>query len=115
MTSTSDPRNVPKIEDAPNEPIFYSNIAALRATPEEIIIHFGLREDDPNLGIGVGKAILSAPHAKRLAIALSRVIENYELNFGEIIADIEQRLTPDARDLVRKLNEESREKAAQNH
>ena len=87
MTDIPDPSNVLKIKDNPNELVFYTNIAGVRATPEEIIIHFGLREDDPNSGIFVAKAVMSLAHAKRLVAALSRTISNYEVNFGEVVVE----------------------------
>ena len=100
MTSTPNPNIVPEITDTPGEPLFYSNFATIRSTPEEILIHFGLRTDEPSKGVGVAKAVLSLAHAKRLAGALARVIETYEKSFGSIQEDISKRLTPEGRKLL---------------
>lgn len=94
----TDGPKIQAINNAPNEPVYYANIASLNVTPEELIIHFGLRTpEDSNIGIGVAKVYVSLPHAKRLASAMIRVIQVYERNFGEIISEPEMRLTPEGK------------------
>jgi len=86
----------PKITDTPQHITFYSNLAQIMISNEEVIIRFGLREpDNPQSASGVATAYLSPAHAKRLAFALSRSIGQYEKNFGEIIADPLGKLTPE--------------------
>jgi hypothetical protein len=88
-----------KVETPPaGESLFYSNIAQVMITPEELVIHFGVRkEEDPASGVGIAKVYLNHSHAKRLAGALVRVIESFEKDFGEIEADPMMRLAPEAR------------------
>lgn len=83
---------------AAGEAVFYSNIAQVMITPEELIIHFGVRRpEDPEKGEGVARVYLNHSHAKRLAGALVRVIESFEKDFGKIEADPSERLMPEAR------------------
>jgi hypothetical protein len=80
------------------EAVFYSNVAQVMVTPEELIIHFGLRKsEDPANGVGIAKVYLNHSHAKRLAGALVRVIESFEKDFGKIETDPMVRLAPEAR------------------
>ena len=88
-----------QVETPPaGEPFFYSNIAQVMITPEELVIHFGVRKkEDPANGVGIATVYLNHSHAKRLAGALVRVIESFEKDFGEIEADPMARLAPEAR------------------
>lgn len=98
-----------KVEAPPTgESLFYSNIAQVMITPEELIIHFGVRkQDDPAKGVGIAMVYLNHSHAKRLAGALVRVIETFEKDFGEIEADLSVRLAPEARKRLGLEKEES--------
>lgn len=88
------------IMEKENEPVYYANIASIHATPEEVIIHFGLRtEGDEERGAGIAKIYLSLPHAKRLMGALLSVINHYERNFGAIPDDPAKLLTAEGRQL----------------
>jgi hypothetical protein len=86
------------ITDDPGQVVTYADQVKAIASPEEFILHFGLRKvEEPNTAKGVAKIYLSPPHAKRLALALAQVIEGYEKNFGKIETDPASRLTPEAR------------------
>jgi len=85
-----------KISDVPNECICYSNTALVMVSNDDVMIHFGLRKvDDPNVGDGVAKVFLNLSHAKRLAIVLTRSIDNYEKTFGKIQDDPMKQLSPE--------------------
>ncbi|MFH2043379.1 MAG: DUF3467 domain-containing protein [Acidobacteriota bacterium] len=85
-----------KITNTPQQITFYSNVAQIIISNEEVIIRFGLREpENPQSGTGVATAYLGLAHAKRLASALGRSINQYEKTFGEIIADPLGKLTPE--------------------
>jgi hypothetical protein len=85
-----------KIEEGPNEITAYANIVAILVSPDEVLLHFGLRRsDDPNKGIGVAKIYMTSAHAKRLMAALSGSIQKIEEVFGEIVADPVLQLTPE--------------------
>ena len=87
-----------QIDDSPNQVVLYSNIAKVFATPEELVIHFGIRHsEDPNKGVVTAKIFLNHSHAKRLIGSLIRVIETLEKDFGEIPSDPAERLSPEAR------------------
>jgi len=101
VAAQSDNPEISTINTGTDEYVFYSNIASVSATPEEAFIHFGLRTDkEPNRGIGVARAYLSLPHAKRLLNALATVIAGYERTFGTIEVDTAKRLTPEGRELL---------------
>ena len=85
-----------KIENTPQQFTFYSNVAAITISNEDVMIHFGLREyENPERGIGVAKAYLNHSHAKRFASVLMNSIAHYEKTFGEIPADPLKALTPE--------------------
>ena len=85
-----------EIESGPNELTTYANIVGMLLSPDEVILHFGLRKtNDPTSGIGIVKIYLTPAHAKRLATALNDGIQRIEGVFGEIIADPAKKLTPE--------------------
>ena len=88
---------VNKVIDSPNQLVCYANLASVSFTLEEAILHFGERTA-PGMknGVGIAKIYISLPHAKRLAGALSRTVEAYEKDFGQIQADPGQNLSPEA-------------------
>ena len=84
------------IQKGPDEITAYANIVAIMFGPDEVILHFGLRNaDDPNKGIGVAKIFINPAHAKRLTAALSGALQQVESIFGEINADPISKLSPD--------------------
>ena len=67
----------------------YTNFAMVTSTPEEVILNFGLNVMPPNqerqMNIEISdRVIMSYVSAKRLAIALSNVIQRYEAVRGVI-------------------------------
>lgn len=83
-----------EIRDSPSQFTGYANINRIILTPEEAIFHYGLRDQkDPSQSDGVAKIYLSISHAKRIAIALTQVLRDYELMFGEILPDAGMRVT----------------------
>jgi len=87
-----------KILDAPDQKVCYSDLMEIKVTAEEIVLHFGLKKNVESDGaVGVAKIYLSVPHAKRVADALTNSLNAYEQLFGEIEANPENRLTPEAR------------------
>ena len=70
--------------------ISYANICLLFSTREEMILDFGLTfpstsQDQPGPNMLVSdRIVMSFPGAKRLAVALSQAIQQYESMFGVI-------------------------------
>ena len=80
-----------------NLPIFYTNIAGLVVSPEEVAINFGLvNPDNPEEIFNIVRIYMSPGHAKRLALALQRTIDQYEQTFG-VLPDPESFITPEMR------------------
>jgi hypothetical protein len=96
------------IEKGPSEATYYANIVMVVVSPEEVIFHFGLRdEEDPFKGIGVAKVYLGPAHAKRLMNALKNGIEQVESIFGKINENPVEKLTPEQ---LEQLQQEKTEK-----
>lgn len=76
----------------------YANFARVTATPEEVIIDFGLNPTP----FAQGKQEVKVAHrlivnfytAKRLAYALQQTLARHEGNFGTIELDVRRRATP---------------------
>ena len=62
----------------------YSNAAQISHTKEEVLIDFFLMH--PPMGKLQSRVIMSPGHAKRLAVALTQNLKNYEKEHGEIKA-----------------------------
>ncbi len=78
--------------------IFYSNYTAITMTPDEVIFRFAGRDlEDPAKALEVARLIVSPAHARRILAVLANIVRIYETNFGEIVADPLQRLTPEGR------------------
>jgi hypothetical protein len=89
-----------KILDNPDQKIGYSDIAYIRVSAEEVVLHFGLRTEDAlddNIGNGVAKVYVSLPHARRIANSLTKSLAAYEEAFGKIESDPEKRLSTKVR------------------
>ncbi|HZG52773.1 MAG TPA: DUF3467 domain-containing protein [Pyrinomonadaceae bacterium] len=98
------------IYDSPQQFVGYANINGITFTPEEVVMHLGLRRlENLNEADGVAKIYLNLPHAKRIMLALAHLIERHEMFFGEINADPGSRLT----DAGRKHLEEKRKLQAE--
>lgn len=82
------------IFNSPNQFVGYANINGVTVTPDEVIMHFGLRRtDEPTEADGVAKIYLNLPHAKRIMLVLNALIAEHEMMFGEIHPEPEARLT----------------------
>jgi Protein of unknown function (DUF3467) len=77
----------------------YVNVCNVLVSPEELFLHFG-QQSAENLeeAAHVMRVCMSLPHAKRLLRALANTIQVYENTFGPVVADVEDRLTPEARE-----------------
>ena len=73
----------------------YSNFCRVTATPEEVILDFGLNPQPLTPGKQEVKAnqriVLNLYTAKRLLTALGMTIQQHERNFGNIELDIQRR------------------------
>lgn len=88
----------PKLYSDSRTAIFYSNYTAVTMTPDEIIFRFAGRDlEDAAKALEVARIVVSPAHAKRLLTVLANIIKIYETNFGELVADPLQRLTPEGR------------------
>lgn len=92
------------IQKGPDEITTYANIVGIMFGPDEVILHFGLRNiDDPNKGTGVAKIYLNSAHAKRLMAALGAAVQKIESIFGEINANPVSKMTAEQ---LKKLQED---------
>jgi hypothetical protein len=69
----------------------YANFAVITSTPEEIILNFSLNLNPPQPGVPTevdvsSRVIMTYPAAKRLALALGGVLQQYEAVHGTINA-----------------------------
>lgn len=86
------------LEDSSRRVSVYSNLASASATAEECILRFGERtSSDSNKGVELATVYLSLGHAKRFVVAMAQVLQTHEELFGEIVADISAKLTPQGR------------------
>jgi hypothetical protein len=85
-----------EVQKGPDEITAYANIVAIMFGPDEVVLHFGLRNiDSPNKGVGIAKIYINPAHAKRLTAALSGALQQVESIFGEINSNPISKLTPD--------------------
>ena len=80
-------------------PAVFSNAFQLTFTPDDSCIVFCQRDlDDSDLLHGSLRVYMPIAHMKRLWKGLGRAVESYEKNFGEIVTDPRERLTPEAKE-----------------
>jgi hypothetical protein len=76
----------------------YSNFARVTATPEEVIIDFGLNPNPFQAGkqeIDVAqRLIMNFYTAKRLCSALAMTLQRHEQTFGNVELDVRRRANP---------------------
>ena len=76
----------------------YANFCRVMATPEEVILDFGLNPQPFTAGAQVVKAdhriVMSAYTTKRLLAALATTIQRHEQTFGAIEVDVNRRVSP---------------------
>jgi hypothetical protein len=85
------------VDDSVAEPT-YSNFCRVMATPEEVILDFGLNPQPFTAGSQVIKAnhriVMNVYTTKRLLAAIATTIERHEQTFGTIEMDVNRRVMP---------------------
>ncbi len=76
----------------------YANFCRVTATPEEVILDFGLNAQPFAMGRQDVKAnqriVMTAYTAKRLLTAIGMTIQRHEQTFGAIELDVRRRVSP---------------------
>jgi hypothetical protein len=76
----------------------YANFCRVTATPEEVILDFGLNPQPFTAGGQIVKVdhriVMSAYTTKRLLAAIAMTIQRHEQTFGTIEVDVNRRVTP---------------------
>ena len=84
------------VNDTGTEPT-YANFCRVTATPEEVILDFGLNTQPFATGRQDVKAsqriVMSAYTTKRLLTAIGQTIQRYEQTFGAIELDVQPRVS----------------------
>ena len=85
------------VDDSGAEPT-YANFCRVMATPEEVILDFGLNPQPFTAGSQVIKAnhriVMNVYTTKRLLAAIATTIERHEQTFGTIEMDVNRRVIP---------------------
>jgi Protein of unknown function (DUF3467) len=85
------------VDDSGAQPT-YANFCRVTATPEEVILDFGLNPQPFSAGVQVVKAnhriVMSAYTTKRLLAAIGMTIQRHEQTFGAIEMDVNRRVSP---------------------
>jgi Protein of unknown function (DUF3467) len=85
------------VDDSGPQPT-YTNFCRVTATPEEVILDFGLNPQPFTAGGPVVKAdhriVMSAYTTKRLLSAIGVTIQRHEQTFGAIEVDVNRRISP---------------------
>jgi hypothetical protein len=85
------------VDDSGAQPT-YANFCRVTATPEEVILDFGLNPQPFAAGRQVVKAnhrvVMSAYTTKRLLTAIGMTIQLHEQTFGAIELDVNRRVSP---------------------
>ncbi len=85
------------VDDSGAQPT-YANFCRVTATPEEVILDFGLNPQPFTAGGQVVKAnqriVMSAYTTKRLLSAIGVTIQRHEQTFGAIEVDVNRRISP---------------------
>jgi hypothetical protein len=90
-----EPANEVIVDDSSSEPS-YANFCRVMATPEEIILDFGLNMQPFSPGrqdvVSSQRVDLNSYTAKRLLLALGMTIQRHEEAFGQIELDVNRRV-----------------------
>jgi hypothetical protein len=85
------------VDDSSTQPL-YSNFCRVTATPEEVILDFGLNAQPFATGRqdvkAVERIVMNLFTAKRLLTAVGMTIQRHEQTFGAIELDIRRRVQP---------------------
>ena len=83
------------IVDDRNAQPYYTNFCRVNATPEEVILDFGLNSEPSNAGHAIPishRVVCNFYTAKRLLMVLGAAMERHEETFGEIEIDVAKRV-----------------------
>jgi hypothetical protein len=83
------------IVDDRNAHPYYTNFCRVNATPEEVILDFGLNSEPSNAGHAIPishRIVCNFYTAKRLLMVLGAAIERHEETFGELEIDVAKRV-----------------------
>jgi hypothetical protein len=96
QSSQAQPTNEVVVDDSEAQPT-YANFCRVMATPEEVILDFGLNPKPFTAGGQVVKAnhriVMSAYTTKRLLAALGMTTQRHEQTFGAIELDVNRRVS----------------------
>ena len=85
------------VDDSGAQPT-YANFCRVTATPEEVVLDFGLNPQPFTAGGQIVKAnhrIVMSPYTtKRLLAAIGMTIQRHEQTFGSIEVDVNRRVSP---------------------
>jgi hypothetical protein len=85
------------VDDSGSQPT-YANFCRVTATPEEVILDFGLNPQPFTAGgqvVVVNHRIVMSPYTtKRLLAALGVTVQRHEQSFGTIEVDVNRRVSP---------------------
>jgi hypothetical protein len=74
---------------------YYTNFCRVNATPEEVILDFGLNSEPSNAGHAIPishRIVCNFYTAKRLLMVLGAALERHEETFGELEIDVAKRV-----------------------
>ncbi len=82
-----------KLNDVPSIFMTYANLCNITVTPEEVILHFGIRDIEKaakgiNEGTGVAKVFLGLDHAKRFHEALGKTLEGHQGRMEGLLEEV---------------------------
>ena len=83
------------IVDDRNAQPSYTNFCRVNATPEEVILDFGLNSEPSNAGFAIPishRIVCNFYTAKRLLMVLGAALERHEETFGELEIDVGKRV-----------------------
>ena len=83
------------VVDDRNAQAAYTNFCRVNATPEEVILDFGLNSEPANPGYSIPishRLVCNFYTAKRLLMVLGAAIERHEETFGELEIDVNKRV-----------------------
>ena len=86
-----------KLRDTAASVNAYANLCNVVVTPEEVVLHFGIRDlnppsDDAVEGISVARIYLGVEHAKRLNQALTNTLEKHQGIMEGLLEQIQAQL-----------------------
>ena len=82
------------VDDSRAQP-YYTNFCRVNATPEEVILDFGLNSEPSDAGHAIPishRIVCNFYTAKRLLMVLGAALERHEGTFGELEIDVSKRV-----------------------